>query len=90
VFPGLTRSAQTVRVNRRGDERYPSVMMIDLRFSRPIRLPGGRSFEPQLDVFNLTNNDVIVNMVDAVGPRLGYPTEILGPRIIRVGFALQF
>lgn len=64
--------------------------MIDLRFSRPFRLPGGRSFEPQLDLFNITNNDVIVGMINTVGPRLGYPSEIVGPRIVRVGFALTF
>jgi len=90
ISPGLTRSSQTVRVDRRGDQRKPSVMMIDLRLSRAFRLPGGRSIEPQLDIFNLTNNDVILNTIDAIGPRLGYPSEILAPRILRVGFALNF
>ncbi len=90
VYPQLTRSSQTISVTRRGDLRLPDVMLIDLRFSRPFRLTGGLTFEPQLDVFNITNNDVIVNMVNAIGPRLGYPSEIVGPRILRVGFALTF
>jgi hypothetical protein len=90
VFPGLTRSAQTVRVNTRGDERLPPVTLLDLRLSRPIRLAGNRSFEPQLDIFNVTNTDVIVRIVDAIGPRLGFPTEIMAPRIIRVGFSVNF
>jgi hypothetical protein len=87
VYPGLTRSSQTIRTNARGDERRPNVTLIDLRISRPFRLAGRRTFEPQLDIFNLTNSDVIANMVDTIGPRLGYPSEIVGPRIVRFGFA---
>ena len=90
LAPGLTRSAQTIRVNERGDERLPGVTLLDLRFSRPIQLGGGRVFEPQLDLFNVTNSDVIVGIVDAIGPRLGFPTEILAPRVLRFGFALKF
>lgn len=90
TVPTLTRSAQTVRLNRNGDERLPSVTLLDLRLSRSFRLPGGRSFEPQVDIFNAMNADTIVNMVNAVGPRLGYPGEILAPRIMRVGFVLRF
>ncbi len=89
-MPTLTRSAQTIRVNERGDERLPAVTLLDLRFSRPIRLPGGRLFEPQVDIFNATNADTIARIVDAVGPRLGFPTEILAPRIVRVGFSFSF
>ncbi len=90
AFPGMTRSSQTIRLNASGDERLPSVTLLDMRFSRPFRFAGGRVFEPQIDLFNITNNDVIVRMVDAVGPRLGYPSEILAPRIIRFGFSIKF
>jgi hypothetical protein len=89
IYPGLTRSSQTVRVTANGDTRLPSVMMIDLRFSRPFRV-NGRTVEPQLDVFNLTNNDAIVGMINQIGSRLGYPSEILAPRIVRFGLALKF
>jgi hypothetical protein len=90
VVPTLTRSAQTIRLNNRGDERLPRVTMVDLRLSRSFTLAGDRRFEPQVDLFNLFNADTIVNMVNAVGPRLGYPGEILAPRIMRVGFVLKF
>ena len=90
VVPTLTRSAQTIRLNRRGDERLPRVTLVDLRFSRSFKLSGDRRFEPQVDLFNALNADTIVNMVNAVGPRLGYPGEILAPRILRVGFAFKF
>jgi carboxypeptidase family protein len=90
IYPGLTRSSQTVRLTKNGDDRLPPVMMGDVRFSRPFRLPSGRSFEPQLEIFNITNNDVIVGMINQIGARLGYPSEILAPRIVRFGFALKF
>jgi hypothetical protein len=90
MYPDLARSTQTVFVNERGDERLPTVMMIDLRFSRGFSLPAGGVIEPQVDLFNITNSDAIVRMVDTVGPRLGYPIEILAPRIIRVGFMVSF
>lgn len=90
VVPNLTRSAQTVRTIPRGDDRLPTVTLLDLRFSRSFRF--GRSFmiEPQLDIFNVTNDDTIVRIVDAIGPRFSFPTEILAPRIVRVGFAMRW
>ncbi len=90
VVPTLVRSSQRVFVDERGPDRLPNVTLIDIRFSRPIKFAGNRSFEPQLDIFNITNSDVVVNMVNTIGPRLGYPAEILAPRILRLGFALKF
>jgi len=89
-IPGLTRSGQAIRVNGRGDERLPNVTLADVRFSRTFRLGKNRTFEPQIDIFNATNADTIARIVDAIGPRLGFPTEILAPRIVRVGFSVTF
>lgn len=90
AYPALTRSGQIVYVNERGDERRPNVAMVDVRFSRAFRFGTAARIEPQLDVFNLTNADTIVNMVDNVGARLGYPSEILAPRIVRFGVSVTF
>jgi hypothetical protein len=85
----LTRSSQTVSLSRRGDERLPTVAMMDIRVSRTFRF-GGRRFVPQLDVFNITNADTVVSLQNAVGSTYLNPREILAPRIIRVGFSLDF
>jgi hypothetical protein len=85
----LTRSAQTVELSERGDERLPSVTMVDLRISRPIRF-GTRRIVPQLDIFNIPNADTVVSLQNAVGSTYLNPREILAPRIIRVGFSLDF
>jgi hypothetical protein len=85
----LTRSSQTVVLSERGDERYENVMMFDIRLSRAFRF-GSRSFTPQIDFFNIGNADTIVNQTASVGPSYLRPNEILSPRIIRVGFSLNF
>ena len=85
----MTRATQTVPLSQRGDERYDNVKMVDLRFSRPFRL-GTRRFVPQLDIFNIGNASTVVNRTNALGSSYLTPVEILAPRIIRVGFSLDF
>ncbi|MEZ5283648.1 MAG: TonB-dependent receptor [Vicinamibacterales bacterium] len=86
----LTRSSQTVFLSERGDERLPNVTMFDIRLSRAFNFGGGRSITPQLDLFNITNSDVVTSYNSAVGSSYLFPQEILAPRIIRVGFSLNF
>src|SRR5262249_43574851 len=85
-----TRASQVVPLSQRGDERLPAVTMVDLRVSRPIRLGQGRQFVPQLDIFNIGNAGTTVRYNVAVGSTYLTPAEILAPRIIRVGFVLDF
>ena len=88
----LTRASQAIQLSERGDERYDNVTMFDIRLSRTFRF-GGRSFQPQIDFFNITNADTVVNTTVAVGPSYLLPAggdPILSPRIIRVGFSLNF
>jgi hypothetical protein len=63
--------------------------MVDLRLSRKFRF-GTRSFSPQIDFFNIGNADTTTAHAVAVGPSYLQPSEILSPRIIRVGFSLDF
>jgi len=85
----LTRASQTIQLSERGDERYENVMMVDLRLSRTFRF-GSRSFQPEISFFNLTNADTPVSITSAIGGNYLIPTEILSPRIIRVGFSFNF
>jgi hypothetical protein len=85
----LTRATQTITLSERGDERLPNVTMIDLRLSRPFRF-GSRSFQPTIDFFNVTNTDTRDNQNSTIGASYLLPTSILSPRIIRIGFSLNF
>ncbi|HEY1909365.1 MAG TPA: TonB-dependent receptor [Vicinamibacterales bacterium] len=86
----LTRSTQSVFLSDRGDERFPTVTSLDLRISRAFHFSGGRRIEPEIDFFNLTNAAPITTLNTAVSPTYLYPSVILSPRIIRVGFAVNF
>jgi hypothetical protein len=90
LVPTLTRSSQTVLLTARGDERLPTVTLVDLRLSRAFKFAGNRQFVPQVDLYNLGNADTIVNLNGAVGGSYLTPTEIVAPRIIRVGFSINF
>jgi len=85
----LTRASQTVPLSRRGDERLPNVTLLDLRFSRSFRL-GTRSITPKVDVFNIANSATVVAQNAALGNTYLAASEILAPRIIRLGFSLDF
>lgn len=93
VFPTLTRASQSIpRLAERGDERYPDVTLVDLRFSRPFRIGRGRqiNIDPLIEIFNIGNASTIVTYTTGVGSRYLFPTEILSPRIVRVGFSVTF
>jgi hypothetical protein len=85
----LTRATQSISLSERGEERLPNVTLVDLRLSRRFRF-GARSFQPTIDVFNVTNSDTRDNQNSAVGANYLLPTSILAPRVIRIGFALNF
>jgi hypothetical protein len=85
----LTRASQTIALSERGEERYPNVVMVDLRIDRAFRF-GSRSIRPYADFYNLSNADTVVRHNVGVGATYLGPAEILAPRIIRVGFSLNF
>jgi hypothetical protein len=88
----LTRAEaarQGITLSNRGDERYPNVTLVDLRLSRAFRF-GSRSFTPELNIFNIGNAATITSHAVAVGSAYLDPREIISPRIIRLGFSLNF
>jgi hypothetical protein len=85
----LTRASQTVFLSQRGDERYDAVTMLDVRVSRPFRF-GNRRITPQADFFNIGNANTVVAATTTVGGTYLAPSEILAPRIIRVGVSFDF
>jgi carboxypeptidase family protein/TonB-dependent receptor-like protein len=85
----LTRSAQTIFLSDRGDERYPAVTLIDLRISRIFRF-GSRRIEPTFDIFNLGNASTVVGTTLGVGSTYLVPNSIVSPRIMKIGFNVSF
>ena len=63
--------------------------MFDIALSKAFRF-GSRSITPQVDFFNIGNADTTVTHNIGVGSSYLSPSEILAPRIIRVGFSFNF
>jgi len=85
----LTRANQTIFLSDRGDERLPSVTLIDLRISRSFRF-GNRRIEPTFDIFNLGNASTVTSLNAGVGTTYRVPSGIVSPRIMKVGLVLNF
>jgi len=86
----LTRASQTVFLSDRGDERLPSGTLIDLRISRSFRFGQNRRIEPTFDIFNVGNASTITSLTTGVGSTYLVPTGIVSPRIMKIGFAVNF
>jgi hypothetical protein len=86
----LTRSSQMVLLSNRGDERMPSVTMLDLSVSRAFQLGRSRKIVPRVDIFNVGNASTVVSLATAVSSTYLNPTQIVAPRIVRVGFSIDF
>ena len=86
----MTRGSQTVFLSARGDERLPTVTTADIRISRAFRFAQSRRIVPEIDLFNINNAAPAVTLTSAVGGSYLAPTQLLAPRIIRVGFAINF
>jgi len=89
MVPSLTRASQNVRLERNDVNRYDGVTLLDLRFGRPFRV-STVSFEPFLDLYNLTNANTVLSDVTTIGTSLGRVSSTINPRIIRIGVKLDF
>ena len=87
VFPG--DGARTVRVEPITANRYPNIQIFDLRLDKSFQLPRYGKVTFQFDGFNLTNSGAITAFrTTTVNYR--EVTELLAPRIFRVGFRWDF
>ncbi len=85
----LTRAQQNIFLTERGDERRDTVSLLDVSISRDFRF-GNRRISPRIDFFNITNSSTIVTLNPTLGGTYLNPTEIIAPRIIRLGFVIDF
>lgn len=81
--------AVTVRVETHAG-RYPWVKIWDNRISKRFSLPRGHSIEGMLDLFNTLNVNTVTEQVNRVGSTYLQPTEIIAPRVFRLGVRYRF
>ena len=90
IVTGLNQGSETVYVQQRGEDRTEPVKgLLDFRVSKLLRARAW-TFEPVLDLYNITNANPVLNQNTAVGSTLGTPTLILAPRLIRLSVKASF
>ena len=73
------------------DKRYDTVWTADFRLANKLKLGGRSSADITLDLFNAFNNNMILGRNrQANASAFGTPTDVLSPRILRLGLRLNF
>ncbi len=78
-----------IRIEQQVD-RYPWVKLWDNRISKRFNLPKGQSVEGMFDLFNSLNINTVTTQVLRNGNTFGQPTEIIAPRVFRLGVRYRF
>jgi hypothetical protein len=88
-------STVTLRLEPFGSEQGPTRHNLNFRVSRALALPKGQRVRVELDALNAVNTNVAWGNGNAgieyrSGPTFGYATQIVAPRIFRIGVTYQF
>jgi hypothetical protein len=82
---GLGAGQVTIMLDRLGDVRLPNTYTLDLRADRPFQM-GKMRLIPSVDVFNVTNANVIQSRrVNQIATNANNISSIIPPRVIRFG-----
>jgi carboxypeptidase family protein len=89
--PFTVAGTTSLRVEPANERRAPNVGIFDIRLDKSIRLPGGAGrLTGMLDIFNVTNSDVITNFNHNTGSSFLRVIALLDPRIVRLGARWEF
>jgi len=90
VFTGLNQNSETVILAPAGQSWMPSVDLLSLRISRPIKIRESRfTAEPIMDLLNLTDSNAVVAESNFVGS-LRQPSDVLHPFVAKFALRLNF
>ncbi len=88
-IPGFTQASEQIDLQPSGEVRLPTRNLLDLRVARRFNLSGVR-LEAIADIYNVLNSSAAIGQVQEVGPRLGFPSETVDGRLLRVGIQIKF
>ena len=90
VFSGLHQGPVTIILQPAGILRYPSVNLLNLRFSREFAVGDRLRIQPLMDLFNLTNAQTIVSENTVFGGTYLRPSNTVNPFLARLGIRVNF
>jgi hypothetical protein len=85
----LNQGTVTMRLGPFGQFRGPVVSVLNLKIAKQFRVKERWLFEPNFQVFNLLNTSAAVTTSYAV-PTFGAVSNIVSPRVIRIGGMFSF
>ena len=85
----LTQGTQTLTVEPRGTTRLPAVNSLDVSVRKTWKI-NGKSIEPRVDLYNLTNAAAVLGRITQLGPTYGRVSGIQRGRLIKVGLNVEF
>jgi hypothetical protein len=86
----LNQSFVTVLLQPGGILRYPSINLLDMRFSREFVIGDRFRLQPLVDLFNMTNAQTVVSENTAFGADYLRPSNTVNPFLARLGLRLNF
>ena len=98
VFPVVLRmdaggdgTLRTLATPTIDDQRYDNVWNVDFRLANNIKIAGNASMQVTADLFNAFNRGTILGRNrSADADAFRQPTDVLSPRILRIGLRLNF
>jgi hypothetical protein len=86
---GLTQGTVNLTVEPIGTFFYSTVRLLDLRFSKAVRI-GNSKLEGLFDLFNVTNSPAVLSVNTQTGASFGNVLTTVNPRIARLGVRWSF
>ncbi|MBI2833908.1 MAG: TonB-dependent receptor [Acidobacteria bacterium] len=83
-------STVTLRLEPFGARREPALSVLNIRGSKRLSFRGGRRLEFDVDLFNALNANAASQIDYQSGPTFGVISQILPPRIVRLGVTFAF
>jgi hypothetical protein len=80
----------TLRLEPYGSEHLAAQNIVNFRLSKSFRLGRGTRFDVDFDAYNVLNSNAPLAATFASGPTFGYVTNVLPPRIGRIGARFNF
>lgn len=80
----------TLRLEPYGSRHLAAINILNLRVGKDFSLGGGRRLAVECDVYNALNSNAPLSATFASGPTFGYVTNVLPPRIARIGARFRF
>jgi hypothetical protein len=86
----LNYGTENVPAEETGASRRDDVVIFDLRSERKFTLKGRTGLSVFLDAFNILNSNAVTSLITSTGQSYLRPTNILAPRVFRLGAKFTF